>query len=137
MPDEGQNISWPWILEALPNAELNKVPFWSLFSNASCCSYNMLLFTDLPQDLYVCFAQVHLIELTVCTFLQEIYELTNTLATPMQSQCNRVCVYYWNEINFYKIVEFLSDINAASNTCWVQEVVSTSTSSLNFIADVQ
>jgi len=42
MPDEGQNISWPWILEALPNAELNK----------------------------------------------EMYELTNTLATPMQSQCN-------------------------------------------------
>merc|ERR1719430_122350 len=42
MPEKEQIISWQWILEALPSAELNK----------------------------------------------EMYELTNTLATPMQSQCN-------------------------------------------------
>ena len=30
-------------------------------------------------------------------------------------------VYYWKEINFYTIAEFLLDINATSN--WVEEIV--------------
>ena len=38
-PDQDQDISWQWIQEALPSIKLNKVIFFSLFSNVSCWSY--------------------------------------------------------------------------------------------------
>ena len=73
MPDEAKEITWSWIKEALPSPELSKVTLFSFSPHyppylPHRSDYSLLFFTE--------------------PYVQEIYQLTNTLSTPMQKQCN-------------------------------------------------
>ena len=59
MPDDPDTITWPWIKEALASDEITKVKLLSFVTS-----------------------------LTLRSYVQEGYQLVNTLATPMQEQCN-------------------------------------------------
>ena len=110
MPETHQDISWQWIQEALPSIELNKVIFLSLFSNASCWSYivcspsfeNWRCF-DIrrfvwPMSTSLSWLFAFLDKAMLDDNVQEIFQLSNTLATPMQSQCNLLSLEAFREL---------------------------------------
>ena len=59
MPDDPDTITWPWIKEALASDEISKVKLLSFVTS-----------------------------LTLGSYVQEVYQLFNTLSTPMQERCN-------------------------------------------------
>ena len=59
MPNEAADIDWKWIKEALASDEITKVKLLSFVTS-----------------------------LTLGSYVQEVYQLFNTLSTPMQERCN-------------------------------------------------
>ena len=59
MPNATYDIDWTWIKKALASREISKVKLLSFVTS-----------------------------LTLGSYVQEVYQLVNTLSTPMQEQCN-------------------------------------------------
>ena len=69
MADGDEDISWPWIKEALPPISLTKVLI--LFFSPTFYGHFALFGTAFCNEA-----------------MQDIYQLVEILSTPMQSQCN-------------------------------------------------